>query len=201
MGAHGVELDVRLTVDGELVLSHDPVTESGQVIAETRRADLPDWMPSLADALDACAGMVVNVEVKNIPIEPGYDPEAVVATRAAEVIVERGRAADVVVSSFDLATIDAVRAVQPEMATGWLTLAGYDQSRALASAHARGHRALHPHVDGITAGLVAAAHDEGMRIAAWTVNDADRMRELAAWGVDLLITDDIPLALTTLAVL
>src|SRR4051812_33810066 len=62
MGADAVELDVRRTVDGVLVVHHDPLP-----------AELTPHVPTLGDALDACTGMWVNVEIKNDPDEPDFD--------------------------------------------------------------------------------------------------------------------------------
>jgi len=75
------------------------------------------------------------------------------------------------------------------VATAWLTLPAYDQLDALETAAQHGHVALNPHERSITPELVKAAHEIGLAIHAWTVDDPDRMRELAAWGVDSLITN------------
>src|SRR4051812_39413617 len=74
MGADGVELDVRRTSDGPLVVHHDPRLRDGRAIIELHAATLPVHVPRLHDALDACAGMWVNVEIKNDPLEPDFDP-------------------------------------------------------------------------------------------------------------------------------
>jgi glycerophosphoryl diester phosphodiesterase len=116
-------------------------------------------------------------------LDQGYR-EADLAAVAATVRTNR----DVVVSSFNLATVDAFHALSP-VPTAWLTMSRYDQFEAIETAAARGHRALNPPDLAITADLVAAAHAAGLELMAWTVNDADRMAELAGWGVDVIITD------------
>ena len=83
LGADGVELDVRLTADGGLAVHHDPVIEGSGPIGELTVGDLPDHVPLLADALEACAGMVVNIEIKNQPWEQLSDT----GDRAAEAVV------------------------------------------------------------------------------------------------------------------
>jgi glycerophosphoryl diester phosphodiesterase len=50
----------------------------------------------------------------------------------------------------------------------------------------------------VDAALVEAAHAEGRRVIAWTVNDAGMMRRFASWGVDAICTDDVALARATL---
>ena len=75
LGADGVELDVRRTADGGLAIHHDPVIEGSGAIHELRTDQLPPDVPLLEAALDECRGMTVNVEVKNLPGEPGFDPD------------------------------------------------------------------------------------------------------------------------------
>src|ERR1700761_3714211 len=73
LGADGVELDVRLTADGALVVHHDPLVAGIGPVAEVTVPQLPGHIPLLVDALAVCEGMVVNVEIKNGPGEPGHD--------------------------------------------------------------------------------------------------------------------------------
>ena len=74
MGADGIELDVRRSADDRLVVHHDAALADGRLIRHTGSADLPDHIPSLAAALDACEGAFVNVEIKNDPSDPDFDP-------------------------------------------------------------------------------------------------------------------------------
>lgn len=178
-GADGVELDVRRG----LVVRHEP-GESG---------------PSLAAALDACRGLLVNIEVKNLPHEPDFDPSEQVAADVVALLAARGGADRVVVSSFSLATVDAVRAGDPSVATGWLTLPGYDQLATVATAVEHGHAGLHPRHESVTPALVDAAHDAGLVVVTWTVDEPDRLREVADMGVDAVITNVPALALEVLA--
>jgi hypothetical protein len=85
-GADGVELDVRRTADGALVLSHDPAIEGVGLVNDLSLADLPASIATLREALEVCAGLLVNVEIKNDPNEPGHDPtDALCAEVVAEV--------------------------------------------------------------------------------------------------------------------
>ncbi|MEL0040065.1 MAG: glycerophosphodiester phosphodiesterase family protein, partial [Ilumatobacter sp.] len=59
LGSDGIELDVRRTVDAALVIHHDAQLPDGRVIRESRRDELPDWLPELHSALDACAPAMV----------------------------------------------------------------------------------------------------------------------------------------------
>jgi glycerophosphoryl diester phosphodiesterase len=185
VGADGVELDVRRTRDQVLVLHHDPsLTRLGPLV-EVMAAELPAWMPTLAQALDACAGMaMVNVEIKADP--DGPDVAAQVAALLGARLSEPGPR--LLVSSFDLATIDAHRAAAPGVATGWLTVAA--DATVVATVAERGHAMIHPHHALIDAALLAAARRHDLGVVAWTVDDPARAAELAALGVEVLISNE-----------
>jgi glycerophosphoryl diester phosphodiesterase len=117
LGADGVELDVRRTADGAMAVHHDAALADGRVIVEMKAAALPDHVPLLDAALRACAPMRVNIEIKNVPIDPDYDPTEAVAADVVELVDAMGVADRVIVSSFGLAAIDRVRALDPSFAT------------------------------------------------------------------------------------
>jgi len=203
MGADGVELDVRRAVDGVLVVHHDPITPSGDLIATTPstvvRAAHPG-IPTLTEALDACAGRLVNIEIKNAPLEPGYDR----GDRAADTVVallDERRRDRVIVSSFQLSTIDRVRVCSPSVPTALLTV-----TRAAARLMDRivegGHQALHPGRQALSRRraeqIVAHAHDRGLAVNVWTVNAPATLRRLRDAGVDGFITDVPDVARTAL---
>lgn len=197
-GADGVELDVRATADGRLAVHHDATVAGVGLIAETTSDRLPAWVPDLGRALDACAGMGVNIEIKANPTEPDAATAPWLAEQVAELVTVRGLEAWVVVSSFAMATIDRVREVAPLVPTGWLTTGGFDQHRAVGQAADHGHAALHPHCSAVTPEVVEAAHAAGLALSTWTVDDPAELRRLASWGVDAVITNDPALALATL---
>jgi len=188
-GADGVELDVRRSADGDLVLHHDVALPDGRVVVETPTAELPGTVPSLAEALDECAGLVVNVEIKNSPFEPDHDPDRTVADQVVELLQARGGRDHVLVSSFDLATVDRVRALDPSVPTAFLTFVDPVGAEAVALAADRGHVAIHPHEGTVDAAFVELAHDAGLEVNVWTVDDPDRIRALADAGVDGIVTN------------
>jgi glycerophosphoryl diester phosphodiesterase len=190
LGADLVELDVRLTHDGALAVIHDPVLADGRVVADTDSLDLPDRVPFLAAALDACAGLVVNVEIKSSAREPGYDP----GLRAADVLVEllasRDAAGDrVVVSSFSLPMLDRVHELAPALETAWLVSIIPSQAKLITTLVERGHRGVHPWHGLVTSRLVARCHAAGLAVRPWTVDDPARIAKLAAMGVDAVCTN------------
>ena len=199
MGAHGVELDVRRSADHAAVVHHDAALADGRLICEIGVHDLPPNVPLLGDALDACAGMQVNVEIKNVSVDPDYDPGDFLVAAVAAIVNDRDRARDVILSSFNWDTVDRMAAAEPAMARAYLTSPNWDQRRALARIARESHHALHPHHLSVNADLVAAAHDQGTLVNVWTVDDPDRMRWLADCGVDGIITNVPDVALATLA--
>jgi glycerophosphoryl diester phosphodiesterase len=197
-GADLVELDVRLTADRALAVHHDPRLADGRPIHELAAADLPPTVPLLDAALDACRPLPVNVEIKNSREEPGYDPAAEVAATVAAVIAERGEAGRIVLSSFDLGTLDRFRAEAPDVETAYLVSLVGHVGRLLATVLDRGHRGLHPWHRRVTRRLVDQSHAAGIAVRPWTVDDPRRMRALAALGVDAICTNVPDVALAVL---
>ena len=198
LGADGVELDVRRTVDGALVVHHDQEIPGVGPIHQLPSDQLPASVPLLAAALQACEGLDVNIELKNLPVEPGFDPDERMARDVAELVVVAGRATTVVVSSFWPGSLDAVRQDHPELTTGLLLASWSDPAAGMTQALELGCRALHPHASLVRGRLVADAHLAGLSLAAWTVNDRAQVEALSDLGVDTVITDDVSLALSAL---
>ena len=186
MGAAMVELDVRRSADGALVVHHDPFDER------------PSYAPTLAEALDVCIAhaMEVNIEIKNSPRDPDFDPADTVAADVAALLAVRGDGDRMLISSFNPATIAAVRQADPSLRTGYLfTRTLLLPLSAIADA---GHCAIHPYDESVTSALVDEAHTLGLLVNVWTVDNPARMRELTALGVDAIITNVPDLALSTL---
>jgi glycerophosphoryl diester phosphodiesterase len=196
LGADGVELDVHRTADGGLVVHHDAGARGLGVLAEHTEAEIraagPE-IPTLDEALEACAGMLVNVEVKNLPGDADYDPAEAVAAGVVALLRRRDGRDDVLVSSFNLESVNRVRELDASIPTGFLTLVGMDPVDGVDVAHAHGHGAVNPDVRSLAgeaaAATISRAHELGMTVNVWTVNDEDEIRRLAAAGVDAVITD------------
>jgi glycerophosphoryl diester phosphodiesterase len=189
LGADMVELDVRRTRDGTLVIHHDASLPGLGPIVELRRDVLPKWVPTLEQAVDACVGMLVNIEVKSSPLDPDFDEDRSVAARVAEQVGERAWRDRVLVSSFDLDSVDRVRSVDDAIPTALLTLPFIDTRKMAATAWGHGHRVLHPHDLAVTPELVEHLHARGMTVNVWTVDDPDRMSALIEMGVDGICTN------------
>ncbi|CAB4860510.1 unannotated protein [freshwater metagenome] len=196
MGADGVELDVRRTADGALVVHHDPRLGDGRVIGELAAADLPTHVPTLDLALDACAGMWVNLEIKNDENEPDFDPTEWVAEQTMALLDRRGEPERWLMSSFRIETMDRCRAVAPHIRTAWLT--GEVPADVVGLLNDRGHCALHPWVHLLTREIIEQCHAGGILVNTWTCDDASRMRELVEWGIDGICTNVPDVALAVL---
>lgn len=195
MGADGVELDVRRTADDRLVVHHDARLADGRVIRDLRHDELPAHVPELDAALDACAGAFVNLEIKNDPTEPDFDPTDWVAHRAIALLERLGAGPRWLISSFRLDTVERCRLLSPRVRTAWLVPL---LDRAIVErVAAGGHDAVHPWVGALARSDVRDAHVAGLAVNTWTCDDPPRIRQLIAWGVDGICTDvpDVALAI------
>ena len=190
-----MELDVHRTVDGELVVFHDAALEGVGVLAEAPFAQIREaaaWLPTLTEVLDACAGLLVNIEIKNSPPDADFDLDERVAHAVVDLLHTRG-GDDVLVSSFNLPSIERVHALDASVPTGYLTGLQVTPMDAIAIAVDGGHGAVHPFfgmlADEGAAGVVEAAHAQGIAVNTWTVNVPSEIVRLAAAGIDALITD------------
>jgi glycerophosphoryl diester phosphodiesterase len=205
LGADGVELDVRRCSDDGLVVHHDATARGVGLLADAPlsaiRAARPE-IPTLDEALDACTGMLVNVEVKNLPGDPDFDGDDRIVALLAQALARRDHTDDVLVSSFNLTTVDRFRQVPDAAPTALLTLASFEPLAAVRIAADRGHAALHPNVWGLTGpvatAVAARAHELGLALNVWTVNRAATVRRLARAGVDAVVTDVPDRALSAL---
>ncbi|MBA2385763.1 MAG: glycerophosphodiester phosphodiesterase [Acidimicrobiia bacterium] len=187
LGADAVELDARRTSDDQLVVLHDALLPDGRPLFRTPLRELPPSVPRLGEALDACDGMWVNVEIKNSIEDPDFDPgdgivDLVVTELAARATPERW-----LISSFRAETLDRCRVLAPDIRTAWLVREADDA--VVEHCVRAGHAAAHPWVGTLTADHVRRCHDAGLVVNTWTCNESGRMRELVAAGVDGICTD------------
>jgi glycerophosphoryl diester phosphodiesterase len=201
-GADGVELDVRLTRDGEMVILHnDTVDESTDgkglvrdfTLGEIKALDAGSYfdpkfagtrIPTLDEVFETIGKRTrINVEIKAEGLRGD-----VVEIKVAEAIRRHGLARSIIVSSFNPLTLRRFRREMPEVPIGFL----YEPSTQFITSHLMmglPHEARNPHYSLIDRKFMAWAKGAGYRVNTWTVNDPVRAIELRNWGVDCIITD------------
>jgi len=194
LGADGIELDVHFTADGEVVVHHDAELPGLGPIRRLSATELPEWLPTLTEALEACRPLRVNVEIKQAEGDSGPELDQSLAFAVARLLASRSEAPNVVVSSFSLLAVDTVLASKPSLATALLVGHGENPMHALETARRHGHRGLHPFFLSVDEALVGAAKAAEMAIRTWTVDEPARIASLAEMGVDAVITNDVTAA-------
>lgn len=201
MHAFGVELDVHKTADGKLAVIHDDKIDrvsngSGSVrdmtLAELRRfsfaagfADKYDKVdiPTLEEVYELLEplGLYVNVEIK----AAGTDFIHMVhdCTKAC------GMRERVIYSSFNHWNLTDMLAYDPDAFVA--PLYGAEIVKPADYAKLFGAKAIHPHFGQIIQhpDIVARAHELGVRVHPWTVDDPDVIRRLCELDIDAIITN------------
>ncbi len=186
-----VEIDVRRSLDGQLVLSHDPEL-GGMLVAATpwermAELDLGDGHAPvlLPDLFERAPEVLLNIEIKNSPVDPDFDPDLAIVDQVSAIC----RREDVI-SSFHWPSVDRIRSLRPELTTGLLFEETIPPSDAIDHAQLVGHRAIVPHWPLVSEEVIASAHAAGLQVVTWTVDDLATAHRLAAWGIDAIITND-----------
>lgn len=189
-GADWVELDVRLTRDGSLIISHDAHYADGRLVWATPLAQRPADVLTLAEALEACRGMGVNIEIKNSPDDLG-DEAVPHDLEVADAVVEAAAASglEVLISSFDEPTLQRVRSLTPRLATGFLVFDLNADPQLPERAADAGDSAVHPWDPFVDEAFMERCAALGLQVNTWTVDDPSRAVELARMGVDAIITN------------
>jgi glycerophosphoryl diester phosphodiesterase len=205
LGADAVEFDARRTADGRVVIHHDAtLVAGGPPIATMSSAEVAQrapHVPDLEEALAACEGMWANIEVKNNPADPDWDPSDTTVRLVVASVTRLGLGDRVLVSSFNAPTVSV--ALEAGLDTGWLLNRGIDPFDAIATwADLRHPRALIP-IESMTGGLAAeiaaAFASMDVEVGVWTVNDASEVRRLAEAGVGTIFTDDVAMTRSALS--
>jgi len=190
LGVDGVELDVRLSPDGELLVIHDPAYEDGRAVSETPSKDRPANVIKLAQALDLCAGLIVNIEIKNYPSDPAFDASERIADRVAELLDFREGRDRVLISCFGVDSLDRLRALQPTLETAHLVLSRRPAKEVVKTCVDHGHGVIHPYASMIDDEFMQIARAHDLKVNVWTGFDEtdESLTKLMAHEIDGVIT-------------
>jgi glycerophosphoryl diester phosphodiesterase len=199
-GADAVEFDVRLTVDGHAVVMHDPdvsrTTDATGLVSEMTLEEVRKLgVPTLEEALRCLSGRAgVDIEIKNLPGEPDFTPGREPAVEATLAALDRlAFSGQVIVSSFNPASIAHSRALRPDVPSGLLTAYEVEADDALVRATSQGHSWVLPFVSTVLSAhdrFAERVHRSGALLGVWIADDPSTARKLFELGVDAVATND-----------
>lgn len=189
LGVGELELDLRLSADGHIVVIHDATVDrttdgSGEVVrmglAELRRLDAGQGqrIPTLTEVLEATE-LPLQVEIKDAAV---LDPLVDVLGAAG---AERSR---ITLTTFDGVLAAQLRSLFPDLPVGLILPEPTDELLELALRI--GVSGVFGRIEQTTPGFVAAAQGAGLRVDLWPVNSVEDVRRAAELGVDGFTTDD-----------
>ena len=202
IGAEGIEFDVHLSKDGELVIIHDELLDrttngSGLVaehpLAQLRQLDASasftgvygvNPIPTLEEYFQLIQGkeILTNIELKTGVIwYPGIEEKTL------EIIDRYGRRGDTLISSFNHFSILRMKELAPDLRCGFL-----EESRIIGpAAYCTKHKVecWHPLCYDMTEDVVRELKDAKVQINAWTVNRREDMEDMLRKGIDGVITN------------
>lgn len=214
LGAPAIELDAKLTADGEIVVFHDlklDRTTNGSGLLHTKTlADLKELdagsyfspqyqgekIPTLAEVFEAVGQQIfINIELTNYVSFKDQLPDKVVA-----LVQHYGYQESVMFSSFNRYALQRARQLNPEIPIGLLAQPGIFGAAARSWIGRKwiSYQALHPSFMDTKPKLIQKAHQLGKRVHVYTVNLRHDMLRLFQAGVDGIFTDDPTLALDVL---
>jgi glycerophosphoryl diester phosphodiesterase len=196
-GTDGIELDVRRSADGVLILAHDPVHPALGPLSKLAYDDIVRGDPrvtTLKEALDHIPREVfVNTEVKNHIGEPGFDRTRSIVADMIELIERHDDPARILISSFDPFALSKARRVNPDIARGLLVTGRTHLGAAIRWTRRAGHATVNlarTHLVEDPQHVVDRAADSGLGVVVWTVDDPDEMLRLFGAGVAAIVTND-----------
>ncbi len=210
-GADGIELDAKLTSDGQVVVIHDQTVErttgaQGVVremtLAELKALDAGSFfdsayagepIPTLAEVFEEVSSRaLINVEITNYT-----SPGDALPDKIADLVIRHRLQKNILFSSFHPLNLLRIKRRLPDVPAAILTVPGPvllgKVFRGLAG-RVFSPKFIHPYYTDIDAAFLAGQHRRGRRVNAWTVNEPDAIRHLFKIGIDGIITDDPRLA-------
>ena len=194
IGVDGIELDVRLTSDGELIVIHDETIDrtsngTGFVnqfsLREIKkfRIDSKHEIPTLLEVLELVnKKCFINIELKEIETA-----EKVVALIEDFVTNKNWNYSDFLVSSFNWHAIQNVRFLNPDIPIGVLTES--DLEMAFTFAKFLKASTIIPHYLLLNDPEIQEIQEAGIKIFAWTVNENDTIEKMKTLNINGFISD------------
>lgn len=189
-GADALELDVTVTKDDVVVVSHDPVVAGGIPIRTRIHDELPREIPTLDDVFELARGNAIqfDVEAKIFPDEPELTPGPEEFAGLILSLIRRHALENrVILLCFDPRMLRVMKTLEPsirrsalfETLRDWMEVAREFEATCLG-----------PEYRLVTPERVAQAHAAGLQVVPWTANNPEDWGKLAAAGVDGIISDD-----------
>ena len=192
-----VEIDVQLTADDYVVLGHDATLKrvagvnrsiSSLTLERLQEIDVGSWfsadfagepVPTLEAVMEYSKGRInLNIEIKSV----GKD--SILPEKVVELIHSYGMQEQCVVTSTSLNYLRQVKALMPEVRTGYIISAAYGDFYSDEAVDFISIRSGF-----VSESLVATLHEQGCGIHVWTVNSKSEMERMLILGVDNIITD------------
>ena len=194
-GAQMIETDLHLTRDGQIALYHDDEidgTPVGDLTLDEIRARLPAT-PTLDELIDGFGDRIsFNLEFKR-PRPGSYAGLESIVYRRVE---RRGLVERTLFSCFFDPVLATLRGLAPQARIG-LLISQRAPIDIEQRAHVLGAEAIHPEASLATPEMVYSAHERGLRVHTYTVDDRDDQARLLDLGVDGIFTN-VPAQLTAL---
>lgn len=196
-GGDRIELDVQMTSDGVVVVTHDSSLKrcTGRnarvydvTYTEVEQLDAGRWfsarfagtrIPTFEEVLQLCQGKIdLNVEIKPNSSTPTLEAETV------RLLQEYGFEGHCVITSQNYETLHKVKELAPDIPTGYILALGVGNYYDLPDADFFSVESTF-----ITSGMVNQIHLRGKTVSAWTIDREADARHMMELGVDDLITD------------
>ena len=190
----GIELDVHLSLDGQIVVMHDETIDrttngTGAVNAlslselKAFRIEQQHQIPTLAEVFDLVKRRVfINIELK------GEGTAQPVAALIKNYVLEKGWTyPDFIVSSFDWNALKEVKRLDPKIRIGVLTSTDLDLAVDFAEFIAA--YAIHPYFHLLTKENTRRLQEKGFKILAWTVNEVEDIQKIKSFKTNGIMTD------------
>lgn len=194
MGVHGIELDVHLSADGEIIVIHDETvdrtTDGNGLVRELALAQLKalriDYLyqiPTLAEVFDFVdRKCLINVELK-----VGETTQPVVDLIEKYVLEKGWQYADFLISSFDWVALERVRALHAGIPLGVLT--NTDLDLAINFAKFIKAETIHPYFHLLTAENTLQMQQQNLKVFSWTINEFEDLQKIKSFNINGIITD------------